>query len=411
MNWQQIPCVKETRPNPKGLVRLGSPDALSWGDYQGKVSCVYLDPPFYTGELYSLNQRVGESGWKTGKRTVKVQAYSDRFEDREAYLSLVRSLAMSARGLLSDEGALFVHVDTRADAHVRLLLDELFNERNFVNQIIWSYQSGGRSVKYFSRKHDVIFFYRKTGKLHFDITHVPIPRDENRSNHMRRTVDENGRPCRTIRSGGKTYVYYDDDPVYPSDVWADVSHLQQKDPQRTGYETQKPVKLLDRVILSGSAPGDLVCDLFSGSGTTLESASLNGRRFLGVDFNAYALQVTRRRLTGRNVIYLAPPCQGEPDVDIAVEPGIAYYDVTLTRYQMEPGVSARTFPGLDAVDSWSVGYLRDGVFLSMAHDVRLRHAPALKRVLQLPVLEGTPCVRVSDVLGRYFYYAFTPEGV
>ena len=225
MNWQQIPCVKETRPDPKGLVRLGSPETLSWGDYQGKVSCVYIDPPFYTGELFRMNQRIGEAGWKNGNRTVKLDAYSDRFESREAYLSLIRSLALTARGLLSDEGAFFVHVDTRADAHVRLLLDELFNERNFVNQIIWAYQSGGRSVKYFSRKHDVIFFYRKTGKLHFDITHVPIPRDENRSNHMRRTVDENGRPCRTIRSGGKTYVYYDDDPVYPSDVWAEEARV------------------------------------------------------------------------------------------------------------------------------------------------------------------------------------------
>ena len=98
-------------------------------------------------------------------------------------------------------------------------------------------------------------------------------------------------------------------------------------------------------------------------------------------------------------------------MDISVEPGIAYYDVALTRYQPENGLCARAFAGLDAVDSWSVGYLRDGVFVGMAHDVRLRHAPALKRVLQLPVLEGQPCIRVNDVLGRYFYYVFTPEGV
>ena len=118
-----------------------------------------------------------------------------------------------------------------------------------------------------------------------------------------------------------------------------------------------------------------------------------------------------RRLTGRTATYIAPPCQGEPEIHASMEPGIAYYDVTLLKYQPEPGVSARSFAGLDAVDSWSVGYLRDGVFLGMAHDVRLRHSPALKRVLQLPVLEGKPCIRVGDVLGRYFYYVFTPEGV
>ena len=106
MNWQQIPCAKETRDDPKGLVRLGSPDTLSWSDYQGKVSCVYIDPPFYTGELFCMNQRIGESGWKDGKRTVKLQAYSDRFESREAYLDLIRSLALAARGLYNREATI-----------------------------------------------------------------------------------------------------------------------------------------------------------------------------------------------------------------------------------------------------------------------------------------------------------------
>ena len=407
MNWQQILCVKETRPNPRGLVRLGSPDALSWGDYQGKVSCVYLDPPFYTGELYALNQRVGESGWKTGKRTVKVQAYSDRFEDREAYLSLVRSLAMSARGLLSDEGALFVHVDTRADAHVRLLLDELFNERNFVNQIIWSYQSGGRSVKYFSRKHDIIFFYRKTGKLHFDITHVPIPRDENRSNHMRRTVDENGRPCRTIRSGGKTYVYYDDDPVYPSDVWADVSHLQQKDPQRTGYDTQKPESLLRRILLPVTEPEDIVADLCCGSGTTAVAAALTGRRFVVSDIGKPAVSVTRKRLVSQEIPFdLEAPCEAAPaQASLRMFPGIAYADVCLDDF-VPPSPWPDGVTGLDGVDQWSVGTVEHGVFRSLADAARTQKTPALPRSLQIPVLSGSVAVLITDILGDRYCFAF-----
>ena len=406
MSWQQIPCETETRPDARGLVRLGSPDALSWSRWQGRVSCVYIDPPFYTGELFCLNQRVGEAGWKTGRRTVKLQAYSDRFESREAYLSLIRTLAQAARGLLSDEGALFVHVDTRADAHVRLLLDELFNERNFVNQIIWAYQSGGRSTKYYSRKHDVIFFYRKTGKLHFDITHVPIPRGENRQNHMRRTVDENGRPCRTIRSGGKTYFYYDDDPVYPSDVWADVSHLQQKDPQRTGYDTQKPESLLRRVLLPVTEPDDIVADLCCGSGTTAVAAALTGRRFVVCDIGKPAIAVTRKRLVSQGIPFdLEAPCRTEPaKASVRIYPGIAFADVCLTDFTPpEPWPDGVT--GLDGVDQWSVGTVEHGVFRACDDAARTQKDPALPPSLQIPLLSGTPAVLVTDILGNRYCFA------
>ena len=398
---------------PAGEMRVG--DVLDLlpslvDEYAGKVQLIYLDPPFGTGHSFSMRVRVGEKEWKTGSGTLVMQSYEDDL-NVEAYLALMREVITASKKLLSDTGVIYLHVDYRMHARLRLLMDEIFGENNFLNEIIWSYQTGGRARKFFSRKHDIILFYRKTKKYYFNLEAVPVSRVDVRRNHMKRHVDPDGRVYRSIRSGGKIYTYYDDDPTFPGDVWDDVSHLQQKDPQRTGYETQKPVKLLERIILSSSAPGDLVMDLFTGSGTTLEAATTTSRRFLGVDLNPFALQVTRRRLTGRTATYIAPPCQGEPEIDASVEPGIAYYDVSLLKYQPEPGVSARTFTGLDAVDSWSVGYLRDGVFLAMAHDVRLRHAPALKCVLQLPVLEGQPCIRVGDVLGRYFYYVFTPEGV
>ena len=194
-------------------------------------------------------------------------------------------------------------------------------------------------------------------------------------------------------------------------MWDDVSHLQQKDPQRTGYDTQKPIRLLERIILSCSKPGDLVMDLFAGSGTTLEAAYLSGRRFVGVDVSPYALQVSRRRLIGANVRYSAPPSQGNPEVELSIVPAIAYYEVTLEKYQLESGLIARSLTGLDAVDGWSAGYLRDGVFVAMTHDNRSRHQPRLKGVLQLPVLSGVPCVRVTDVMGRVFYYIIKPEEV
>lgn len=92
------------------------------------------------------------------------------------------------------------------------------------------------------------------------------------------------------------YTYYDDEPVFPDDVWTDVSHLQQKDPQRTGYDTQKPRALLDRIIRCCTRPGDLVADLCCGSGTALVSASENGCRYLGLDLSRHAISVSRKRL-------------------------------------------------------------------------------------------------------------------
>jgi adenine specific DNA methylase Mod len=264
MVWVQTDCKQETHGSGRQgdlLLQDARGDFSRWA---GHAACVYLDPPFMTGDDFYMRMRVGEKGWTTGKNPLVLPVYSDRFASKQAFLDLLRPALETSKALLKDSGSLFLHLDSRMNVYARLLCDEIFGETNFVNEIIWAYQSGGRSMKRFSRKHDTILFYRKSREQYFDISAVPLPRNENRSNHMRRSVDENGRPFRSIRSGGKTYIYYDDDPVYPGDVWADVSHLQQKDPQRTGYDTQKPLALLNRIILCSTRPGDLVADLFAG---------------------------------------------------------------------------------------------------------------------------------------------------
>lgn len=409
MRLEQINVWREEQDGhgPRGEMRLGDVRALLPGlieDYAGQVQVIYLDPPFRTGQTFVMRVRVGEKEWKSGAGTLAQPIYADDMEFG-AYMELMRETLTGAKKLLSETGVIYVHIDYRMHPHLRLLMDEVFGEANFLNEIIWSYQTGGRARRFFSRKHDVILFYRKSRKYFFNLDGVPVSRQDARRNHMKRHVDADGRVYRSIKSGGKVYTYYDDEPAFPGDVWDDVSHLQQKDPQRTGYDTQKPMRLLERVILSSSEPGDIVCDLFAGSGTTLEAAWRSGRRFLGADMNAYSLQTTRRRMNGANVSFDAPPCEGAPVVEATASPGIGFYDVRLEKYEIEPGVCARLFTGLDAVDNWSVGYLRGGVFKSMAEEFRLRQKPALNTLLQLPVLEGMPCLRVGDVLGRYFYYA------
>ncbi len=396
MSWVQAACYCEVHGRGQQGTVMYADARGDFSAYAGQVQLVYLDPPFMTGEDFSMRMRVGEKGWETGRDALVLPAYQDKFSSKGEYLSLLRAALENAKMLLNETGSLFLHLDSRMSAHARILCDEIFGESNFVNEIIWAYQSGGRSMKRFSRKHDVILFYRKSRKQYFDIRSVPLPRSENRSNHMRRCVDENGRTYRTIQSGGKTYTYYDDEPVYPGDVWADVSHLQQKDPQRTGYDTQKPQALLNRIILSASRPGDLVADLFGGSGTTAVAAAQAGRRYLIADISPLALSVTRKRLleTGLEV---QMPCLGQHiRMEAEMVPGIAYHDVRLTNYQGEN----QAVQGLDNVDQWSVGFLEDGVFKCHASAARRKHTPSLPDYLQLPQLKGTPAILIVDVFGN-----------
>ncbi len=396
MIWEQVACHKEVHGNGAAgdlLLRDVRGDFSAW---KGSVQCVYLDPPFLTGDEFYLQMRVGEKEWEKGRGSLRLPAYSDQFSDRQAYLAMLRAALENARSLLNESGSLFLHLDSRMGAYAKLLCDEVFGDRNFVNEIIWAYQSGGRSIRHFSRKHDVILFYRKSRDHFFDITAVPLPRGENRQNHMRRCVDENGRSYRTIRSGGKTYTYYDDDPVYPGDVWADVSHLQQKDPQRTGYDTQKPLALLNRIIRCATRPGDRVADLFGGSGTTAAAAAMLGRGFLSSDAGLPALSVSRKRLLGGEMTVWADT--GAPGASLSADfvPGIAYHDISLTGY--DPG--GRDIRGLDAVDQWSVGFYRDGVFHAQENAARRKQTPSLPPVLQLPQLRGVPAILISDVYGN-----------
>ena len=379
--------------------------------YAGQVQMVYLDPPFNTGKQFEMKVRIGEKGYKNGSPVLTLPAYDDRWESREAYLSMMRETLVLARDLMKKEGTIFVHIDCRMHAHMRLLMDEIFGENNFLNEIIWSYQSGGRARTYFPRKHDVILFYAKSRSYYFNIKGVPIARGDARSNHMKRSTDEDGRTYRSIMSGGKEYRYYDDEPAFPGDVWDDVSHLQQKDPQRTGYDTQKPLRLLERIIRCSTQEGDLVCDLFSGSGTTAIAAAGLGRRFLCVDQSPLALCAASKRLSQPTSARPMGFCYdveaecGEDDcfVEAEVFPAITSYTVHLIGFDSVQ-VREMGLTGLDAVEHWSAGFVQGGVYRSCAESVRTAATPKLLDTLEMPVCAGEPCIMIVDIWGgRRFY--------
>ena len=247
---------------------------------------VYIDPPFNTG---------GSFEFRRGK---KLSAYSDSLP-REEYLGLMREAMLLSKALLKEDGTFFLHIDCRMSARLKLIADEVFGEDAFTNEIIWAYRSGGRSRRSFASKHDTILMYRMSPDSYFDLEAVGKPRGAKRRNHMKKGFDETGRVYYSIKTNGREYRYYEDDLVYPSDVWDDIEHLHQRDPERTGFITQKPEALLKRIILSCSKEDDTVIDLFGGSGTTAAAAAGLNRRFVTVDRASAATAVTRRRLIER----------------------------------------------------------------------------------------------------------------
>ena len=377
-------------------------DALM-DEYAGKIKLVYLDPPFLTGDRFVMRVRVGAEDWKNGRGSLELPAFSDNL-GRDTFLEMMRGVLTRCHSLLRNDGMLFLHIDYRTHPYLRLLMDEIFGEENFLNEIIWVYQSGGRSLRHFSRKHDVILFYRKSAQYDFNVEEIMAPPSEPRNNHMRRHVDPDGRVYRSIRANGRVYTYYDDDPVAPSDVWNDLSHLQQRDPERTGYDTQKPLSLLERIVKCGSRAGETVLDPFCGSSTTLEAARRCGRNFIGIDRCPLTLNIARRRLCGAQYAMEYPAFAGEPVCEAIATPGVGFYHVTLERFALEPGVGGRSFEGLDCVDNWSVGYIREGAYFAMAEAARTRRAPILPDALDAPVYSGQLALCVSDVTGRSFFY-------
>lgn len=184
-------------------------------------------------------------------------------------------------------------------------LDAIFGSKSFVNQIIWHYASGGRAKTYFPQKHDVILWYAKTHKKRvFNKSSVGVPRNVcekcgvtlKKWNNLKKHVDDDGRIYRTIKSSGKVYKYYDDEPALPTDVWLGINHLHQRDPERIGWPTQKPLKLYGRIVLASSNKGDFVLDPFAGCATTCVAAERLGRQWAGIDIWEKAHEVVIERI-------------------------------------------------------------------------------------------------------------------
>ncbi len=248
----------------------------------GSVDLAYADPPFATGAPRRLQairlgagerERPGFHGEPTRYEVTSDLAYDDALP-LDQHLSALRARVREVHRVLAPHGSLYLHVDWRIVHHARLMLDEVFGPERFLNEIVWAYDYGGRSRERWPRKHDTILWYAKGDEWLFDrdaIDRIPYM-----------TPGLVG-PEKAAR--GKL----------PTDVWW-MTIVPPGSKERTGYPTQKPVKLLERIVAASSRPGDLVLDPYAGSGTTGVAAARLGRRWLLADRNPAAVEIARRRV-------------------------------------------------------------------------------------------------------------------
>jgi DNA modification methylase len=205
------------------------------------------------------------------------------------------------RDLLSPTGSIYVHVDYRTTSYIKILLDEIFGQSNFRGWIVWQIGTGAKGRKQWSNQHNDILVYSvgEDFKFNFDDPELREPFAELSSTMHFNKVDKDGRRFRERIVNGKSYIYYADEGKLVGSVWTDISSMAANSPilnESVGYPTQKPEKLLSRIIKASSSPGDLVADFFCGSGTTLAVAEKLGRRWIGADMGRYSVHTTRKRL-------------------------------------------------------------------------------------------------------------------
>jgi site-specific DNA-methyltransferase (adenine-specific) len=248
----------------------------------GAVDLVYADPPFATGEVQRLTTIRTGTGARTrrgfGDRAVAWEVVGEQAWDDDlplpAHLAALRARLVEIHRVLAPHGSLYLHVDWRTTHHARLMLDEVFGMERFLNELVWAYDYGGRARDRWPRKHDTILWYAKGETWVFDrdaIDRIP---------YMAPGLVGPEKAAR-----GKL----------PTDVWW-MTIVPPGSVERTGYPTQKPVRLLERIVAASSRPGDLVLDPYAGSGTTGVAAARLGRRWLLVDRNPAAVAIARERL-------------------------------------------------------------------------------------------------------------------
>jgi DNA modification methylase len=290
----ELDVVREGEPRAR-LIRGDNLLALrALRDAGVRAALIYLDPPFFTGREHTLVERTDTPGER--KRTA---AFDDRWESLDAYLAALHERVAVARELLLPEGCLVLHVDPRTSHYSKVLCDELFGVACFASEIVWRYRRWPSKTRNFQRMHDVLLRYVRDPKAvpRFRQLYEPLAASTRATwgdKKQRAVVDASGRRLRSSTTEDAT-------PGTPlGDVW-EIGIVAPVAKERTGYPTQKPEALLERLVTSCTEPGDLVIDPYLGSGTTAAVCARLGRSVIGIDLNRRAVTIAKRRLAALGV--------------------------------------------------------------------------------------------------------------
>jgi DNA modification methylase len=323
--FQTVETINESTQDRQRSLLLGPGlreeewrNRLIWGDkkyvlssllaeFAGKVNLIYIDPPFDTGADFSFTATVPDDPETPGDdlftftkepSVIEHKAYRDIWGGArthlDAYLKWFYETAILTHELLREDGSLYVHLDWHSGHYCKVVLDEIFGQHNFLNEIVWWYYNKFQgNVNRFASNHDVIFWYRKGEQYAFS------PQKEKRDQpvqQIKRVWDkEKGRIVNVKGEDGKV-IYQEATHRTVDDVWR-ISMLQPADrTENLFYPTQKPESLVDRLVRASSREGDLVLDCFCGSGTTAAVAEKLGRRWIACDLGRFAIHTTRKRV-------------------------------------------------------------------------------------------------------------------
>ncbi len=283
---------------------------------QGGIKLIYIDPPFDVGADFSMDIEVGDETLTKEPSVLEMLAYRDTWgKGADSFITMIYERLSLMKDLLAEDGSIYVHCDWRVSGYLRLVLDEIFSEEYFLNEIIWCYKEREMTVDKWNKKHDTIFYYAKDNTNHiFNSNDVLEPYTEVTAGKFK-YKDEIGyyqirgkgkpgspvnkadglRPEHEIKYPGLTYRQYVKDGTLPRDWWA-IPIVNKAANERTDYPTQKPEALLEKIIKASSNEGDIVADFFVGSGTTLAVAEKLGRKWIGSDLGKFSIHTTRKRM-------------------------------------------------------------------------------------------------------------------
>lgn len=261
----------------------------------GKIDLIYIDPPFATGADFRITMRLGDTAWTKEASLIEEKAYRDTWSTwpkLDSYLQTMYERLVLMRDLLSDTGSIYVHLDWHVGHYVKLIMDEIFGQDSFHNEVIWRYRRWPAKTRSFQKMHDLLFVYVKSP----DDSHIFNQLYEELAPSTLETWGTK-KQVADFSTGRRKPSQLDAETsgAPMADVW-DIGIIAPISHERLGFETQKPEALLERIIKASSNKGALVADFFCGSGTTMAVAERLGRRWIGCDLSRYAINVTRKRM-------------------------------------------------------------------------------------------------------------------